>query len=184
MISGNLFYIVYIKLLLFYFEILIIFVRNQIKCHATYIPKYRFSFMRNMFSYGRCVFYQLSCYYFQWQKNNILTGIHNNDKQKGLSIYIQIYTYRNIIYFCFFFFCSTLKSFSFLFQKGLEFKGQMVLCNESDSLLYVGSPLLDGLDSLTSRSLFISDIPLHDATRDVILVGEQARAQVQKEKIK
>lgn len=54
----------------------------------------------------------------------------------------------------------------------------MVLCNESGSLLYVGSPLLDGLDSLTSRSLFISDIPLHDATRDVILIGEQARAQV------
>ncbi|XP_029343407.1 head-specific guanylate cyclase [Acyrthosiphon pisum] len=61
--------------------------------------------------------------------------------------------------------------------EGLEFKGQMVLCNESGSLLYVGSPLLDGLDSLTSRSLFISDIPLHDATRDVILIGEQARAQ-------
>ncbi|XP_050440363.1 head-specific guanylate cyclase [Adelges cooleyi] len=61
--------------------------------------------------------------------------------------------------------------------EGLEFKGQMVLCNESGSLLFVGSPLLDGLDSLTSRSLFISDIPLHDATRDVILVGEQARAQ-------
>lgn len=54
----------------------------------------------------------------------------------------------------------------------------MVLCNESGSLLYVGSPMLDGLDSLTSRSLFISDIPLHDATRDVILIGEQARAQV------
>ncbi|XP_050538427.1 head-specific guanylate cyclase isoform X1 [Daktulosphaira vitifoliae] len=61
--------------------------------------------------------------------------------------------------------------------EGLEFKGQMVLCNESGSLLFVGSPLLDGLDSLTSRSLFISDIPLHDATRDVILIGEQARAQ-------
>lgn len=66
----------------------------------------------------------------------------------------------------------------FFILKGLEFKGQMVLCNESGSLLYVGSPLLDGLDSLTSRSLFISDIPLHDATRDVILIGEQARAQV------
>lgn len=67
---------------------------------------------------------------------------------------------------------------TFVYFQGLEFKGQMVLCNESGSLLYVGSPLLDGLDSLTSRSLFISDIPLHDATRDVILIGEQARAQV------
>lgn len=60
----------------------------------------------------------------------------------------------------------------------MELKGQMVYCPESDSLLFVGSPFLDGLESLTGRGLFISDIPLHDATRDVILVGEQARAQV------
>ncbi|KAF9818212.1 hypothetical protein SFRURICE_003953 [Spodoptera frugiperda] len=46
-----------------------------------------------------------------------------------------------------------------------------------NSLLFVGSPFLDGLEGLTGRGLFISDIPLHDATRDVILVGEQARAQ-------
>ncbi|KAK7576737.1 hypothetical protein V9T40_013023 [Parthenolecanium corni] len=54
----------------------------------------------------------------------------------------------------------------------------MVYCAESDSLMFLGTPALDGLESLTSRCLFISDIPLHDATRDVILVGEQARAQV------
>ncbi|XP_049838052.1 head-specific guanylate cyclase-like [Schistocerca gregaria] len=61
--------------------------------------------------------------------------------------------------------------------EGLELKGQMVPCPESGSLLFVGSPDLDGLEGLTSHGLFISDIPLHDATRDVILVGEQARAQ-------
>ncbi|KAL3267123.1 hypothetical protein HHI36_011263 [Cryptolaemus montrouzieri] len=53
----------------------------------------------------------------------------------------------------------------------------MVYCPESDTILFVGSPFLDGLDGLTGNGLFISDIPLHDATRDVILVGEQARAQ-------
>lgn len=63
-------------------------------------------------------------------------------------------------------------------MKGLELKGQMVYCPESDSILFVGSPFLNGLESLTGRGLFISDIPLHDATRDVVLVGEQARAQV------
>ncbi|XP_064074590.1 head-specific guanylate cyclase [Vanessa tameamea] len=61
--------------------------------------------------------------------------------------------------------------------EGLEIKGQMVFCSESDSLLFVGSPFLDGLEGLTGRGLFISDIPLHDATRDVILVSEQTRAQ-------
>lgn len=61
--------------------------------------------------------------------------------------------------------------------EGLEMKGQMVHCSESDSILFVSSPFLNGLEGLTGRGLFISDIPLHDATRDVILVGEQARAQ-------
>ncbi|KAF2360650.1 Heme-NO binding [Trinorchestia longiramus] len=61
--------------------------------------------------------------------------------------------------------------------EAMELKGQMVDCPESESLLFVGSPLLDGMESLTSRGLYISDIPIHDATRDVILVGEQSRAQ-------
>ncbi|XP_045104238.1 head-specific guanylate cyclase-like [Portunus trituberculatus] len=61
--------------------------------------------------------------------------------------------------------------------KNMEFKGQMVDCPESDSILFVGSPLLDGLSALTSCGLFLSDISIHDATRDVILVGEQSRAQ-------
>nr|XP_045588083.1 head-specific guanylate cyclase-like [Procambarus clarkii] len=63
-------------------------------------------------------------------------------------------------------------------MKNMELKGQMVVCPESDSLLFVGSPLIDGLTALTSRGLYLSDIPIHDATRDVILVGEQSRAQV------
>ncbi|XP_071056075.1 head-specific guanylate cyclase [Onthophagus taurus] len=61
--------------------------------------------------------------------------------------------------------------------EGLKLKGQMVYCPESDSVLFIGSPFIDGLEGLTGSGLFISDIPLHDATRDVILVGEQARAQ-------
>lgn len=56
-------------------------------------------------------------------------------------------------------------------------------CPESDSLLFIGSPFIDGLEGLTGSGLFISDIPLHDATRDVILVGEQARAQVNNVKL-
>lgn len=68
--------------------------------------------------------------------------------------------------------------FLLLRKQGLEFKGQMLYCHESDCLLFLASPLVDGLEALTSRGLFISDIPIHDATRDIVLVGEQARAQV------
>ncbi|ODN06500.1 Head-specific guanylate cyclase [Orchesella cincta] len=60
---------------------------------------------------------------------------------------------------------------------GMELKGEMIDCWESQCLLFLGSPLIDGLDGLTTRGLYISDIPTHDATRDVILVGEQSRAQ-------
>lgn len=43
--------------------------------------------------------------------------------------------------------------------------------------MFIGSPSIDALEGLTCNSLFLSDIPLYDATREVILVGEQARAQ-------
>lgn len=60
----------------------------------------------------------------------------------------------------------------------MELKGEMIDCWESQCVLFMGSPLIDGLEGLTTRGLYISDIPIHDATRDVILVGEQSRAQV------
>ncbi len=64
--------------------------------------------------------------------------------------------------------------------KGLEITGQMVFCpgaKDNNHLMFLGSPYIDGLEGLTCNGLFLSDIPLYDATREVILVGEQARAQ-------
>uniref|UniRef100_A0A8D2PEB3 guanylate cyclase n=1 Tax=Zosterops lateralis melanops TaxID=1220523 RepID=A0A8D2PEB3_ZOSLA len=55
--------------------------------------------------------------------------------------------------------------------------GQMIHVPESNSILFLGSPCVDKLDELMGRGLHLSDIPIHDATRDVILVGEQAKAQ-------
>lgn len=59
----------------------------------------------------------------------------------------------------------------------MELKGQMIHVPESASLMFLGSPRVDKLEELMGRGLYLSDIPIHDATRDVILVGEQARAQ-------
>ncbi|OXB62869.1 hypothetical protein ASZ78_015413 [Callipepla squamata] len=61
--------------------------------------------------------------------------------------------------------------------KVMEIKGQMIHVPESNSVLFLGSPCVDKLDELMGRGLHLSDIPIHDATRDVILVGEQAKAQ-------
>lgn len=61
--------------------------------------------------------------------------------------------------------------------RGMELKGQIIECVESKCLLFLGSPIVNGLQSLTDRGLFLSDIPIHDATRDIILIEEQSRAQ-------
>ena len=59
----------------------------------------------------------------------------------------------------------------------MELKGQMIHLPESCSLMFLGSPRVDKLEELMGRGLHLSDIPIHDATRDVILVGEQTKAQ-------
>lgn len=56
-------------------------------------------------------------------------------------------------------------------------KGQFLFVEECDSYLFLGSPVVAGLDQLIGNGIFISDVPIHDATRDVILVGEQSKAQ-------
>ena len=61
--------------------------------------------------------------------------------------------------------------------KDMELKGSLVYLEESDCLMFIGSPVIQRLEELTGRGLYISDIPIHDATRDIILVGEQTKAQ-------
>ena len=60
----------------------------------------------------------------------------------------------------------------------MHLRGSLSHLKESNMLLYLGSPLVAQLGELTGKGLFLSDIPIHDATRDVILVGEQTKAQV------
>lgn len=50
----------------------------------------------------------------------------------------------------------------------MRIKGQMIFVPESDSLLFMCSPSVNSLDDLSRRGLFLSDIPLHDSTRDLV----------------
>ncbi|XP_070183385.1 guanylate cyclase soluble subunit alpha-2-like [Littorina saxatilis] len=59
----------------------------------------------------------------------------------------------------------------------MELKGQMMFIQESDAMMFLGSPSVEKLEELIGKGIYISDIPIHDATRDVILVGEQTKAQ-------
>lgn len=62
-------------------------------------------------------------------------------------------------------------------KRVLNLTGQMIDLPESECILYVGSPVVDNLEHLQKQGLYLSDIPIHDATRDLILVSEQAKAQ-------
>lgn len=59
----------------------------------------------------------------------------------------------------------------------MDLKGQMIFMSDSNAVLFLGSPCVDRLEELTGRGLYLSDIPIHNALRDVVLVGEQAKAQ-------
>lgn len=155
-LQYTIFYVLYRALTTIYEQKQYRFMNTKFQSTATIIIIFLYEWVR---------FYTLNLRLWKICVFNIKIIIITIMKTRDMSLTLSVFTY-----YIFFFFTTI--------SQGLEFKGQMVLCNESGSLLYVGSPLLDGLDSLTSRSLFISDIPLHDATRDVILIGEQARAQV------
>ncbi|XP_025208464.1 guanylate cyclase soluble subunit beta-1 [Melanaphis sacchari] len=58
----------------------------------------------------------------------------------------------------------------------LRLKGQMLYVPETDLMLFLCYPSVVNLDDLTKRGLYISDIPLHDATRDLVLMSEQFEA--------
>lgn len=58
----------------------------------------------------------------------------------------------------------------------LRLKGQMLYVPETDCVIFLCYPSVVNLDDLSRRGLYISDIPLHDATRDLVLMSEQFEA--------
>ncbi len=55
----------------------------------------------------------------------------------------------------------------------LRLKGEMISVPEAALILFVCSPVVMNLDDLNRKGMFLSDIPLHDATRDLFLLSEQ-----------
>lgn len=59
----------------------------------------------------------------------------------------------------------------------MRFKGQMLYLEETDNICFLCSPMVLNLDGLNEKGLYLSDIPIHDATRDLILVSEHRNAE-------
>ena len=48
---------------------------------------------------------------------------------------------------------------------------------ESRHLLFIGSPVLMSLTELQEKNVYLSDIPLYDVTRDMVLLNQQRVAE-------
>lgn len=59
----------------------------------------------------------------------------------------------------------------------VKLMGQMIFMKDKDLMLFICSPSVANLDDLNNTGLFLSDIPLHDATRDLVLLSEQFEAE-------
>lgn len=64
----------------------------------------------------------------------------------------------------------------------VKLRGQMTYMSDKDLMLFVCSPSVANLDDLNNTGLFLSDIPLHDATRDLVLLSEQFEAEYKVQK--
>ncbi|KAJ8979491.1 hypothetical protein NQ317_000367 [Molorchus minor] len=58
----------------------------------------------------------------------------------------------------------------------LRLKGQMLYIPETNLVIFLCYPSVMNLGDLIRRGLYISDIPLHDATRDLVLMSERFEA--------
>ena len=59
----------------------------------------------------------------------------------------------------------------------LRLKGQMIYVPKSDCILFLCSPRVSSVGFLKQLGIFYSDIPVHDATRDLIFMSHARRAE-------
>jgi guanylate cyclase soluble subunit beta len=62
----------------------------------------------------------------------------------------------------------------------MRLRGQMVYAPESEAMLFICSPRVKRLQDLEQRGLYLSDIPIHDATRGMLMMGQAAAAEFSK----
>lgn len=63
----------------------------------------------------------------------------------------------------------------------LLFRGQMVPISQRSPfspILFLGSPRVKDIDELKKHGLYLSDIPIHDVTREMILLHHQLEAEM------
>lgn len=56
-------------------------------------------------------------------------------------------------------------------NKKIALKGQMSIVNGGNSILYMSSPDITTISSLSDATFYLNDLPLHNATRDLIMLN-------------
>lgn len=63
-------------------------------------------------------------------------------------------------------------------SKCLRVKGQMFWMEEWNAILFLGTPVMDGLEKMFHVGLFVNDLSMHDSSRDLVLAGSQQAAEL------
>ncbi|XP_072346716.1 LOW QUALITY PROTEIN: soluble guanylate cyclase 88E-like [Scyliorhinus torazame] len=64
-------------------------------------------------------------------------------------------------------------------KKPLHLKGQMKYVPQWDSLLFLGTPIIETVEDMIKMGVYVNDLNLHDSSRELILAGTQQSAELQ-----
>ncbi|XP_056300662.1 soluble guanylate cyclase 88E-like [Pseudoliparis swirei] len=64
-------------------------------------------------------------------------------------------------------------------KKPLHLKGQMKYVPQWDSLIFLGTPIIETVDDMIKMGVYVNDLNLHDSSRELILAGTQQSAELQ-----
>lgn len=60
----------------------------------------------------------------------------------------------------------------------IHLKGQMMYMPEWESIIFLGTPIMESLDIMFKTGLYINDLSMHDSSRDLVLAGTQQSAEL------
>ncbi|XP_063734777.1 soluble guanylate cyclase 88E-like isoform X2 [Eleginops maclovinus] len=64
-------------------------------------------------------------------------------------------------------------------KKPLHLKGQMKYVPPWDSLIFLGTPIIETVEDMIKMGVYVNDLNLHDSSRELILAGTQQSAELQ-----
>ncbi|XP_061633789.1 soluble guanylate cyclase 88E-like [Phyllopteryx taeniolatus] len=63
-------------------------------------------------------------------------------------------------------------------KKPLHLKGQMKYVPQWDSLIFLGTPIIETVEDMIKMGVYVNDLNLHDSSRELILAGTQQSAEL------